>query len=344
MKANSITIRNLTDHVIIVVDESSSMGVHRNKLVQQVDGLIKHLAVRSQELDRETRVSIWVFSNHSRVRCLVWDKDVLRLPSIAEFYNPNGLTALIDGTMDALNAHLEIPTVYGEHAFLAYVLTDGQENDSLRYGPPELRWKLGQLPDNWTVAALVPDRRGAEYAKQCGFKAGNVETWDATSAAGIDDAAVLIKRSTDNWQTARSTGVKSTSSLFSTGADAVNKRTVGALTPLTKGSFVLHPIGIGEPRKIKDYVEGVLHMPYVIGNAYYQFHKTETIQVSKDLAVVSKNDGKVYVGKAVRSMIGLDSGVDVRVKPDFNPDYDIFVKSTSTNRSMIPGTKVLVLR
>ena len=344
MRTSSPTISNLTDHVVIVLDESLSMAGHAETLIKQTDDLIEHLAARSTELGRETRVSIWVFGWHTNVRCIVWDKDVLRLPSIRQFYRPDGNTALIDATMDAISAHLDIPTRHGEHAFLVYVLTDGKENDSVIYGPPELRYKLGQLPDNWTVAALVPDANGVEYAKRVGFQPGNIDTWDAASAQGVADVGVRIRQTTDTWQDNRTRGVRSTSNLFSTGVDTVNRRTVaGSLIPLTRGSYELREIGYNQPRKIKDYVEGVLHTPYVVGNGYYEFKKKETIQPGKDIAVVSKTDNTVYVGRAARQIIGLPD-YEVRVEPDVNPDFRILVKSTSTNRSMIPGHWMLYLR
>jgi len=35
--------------------------------------------------------------------------------------------------------------------------------------------------------------------------------------------------------------------------------------------------------------------------------------------------------------------MDVRVRPDYNPLYDVFVQSTSTNRKLLRGTKLLLL-
>lgn len=41
-------------------------------------------------------------------------------------------------------------------------------------------------------------------------------------------------------------------------------------------------------------------------------------------------------------MIGLPD-MAVRVKPDYNPDYSVYVQSTSINRKLIAGTKYLYL-
>jgi Mg-chelatase subunit ChlD len=72
-----MAIQNYINHVVLVLDESASMTNHKRDLVRVADGQIEYLARRSQELDQETRVSVYVFSNE--VKCLIYDKDVLRL-------------------------------------------------------------------------------------------------------------------------------------------------------------------------------------------------------------------------------------------------------------------------
>lgn len=81
---------------------------------------------------------------------------------------------------------------------------------------------------------------------------------------------------------------------------------------------------------------------YTVGMAHYQLTKTETIQPGKTLAVVRKGTEEVFIGPQVRDLVGLRTDVSVRVKPDFNPDYDIYVQSTSVNRKLLPGTKILL--
>jgi|GEM_PF-6847400 len=54
------------NHVAIVIDESSSMSHLKDRVVEQVDNQIKHLAARSKELNQETRVSLYLFSDSAR--------------------------------------------------------------------------------------------------------------------------------------------------------------------------------------------------------------------------------------------------------------------------------------
>lgn len=332
--------QNYINHVVLVLDESQSMTTHKRDLIRVADGQVKYLARRSQELDQETRVSIYVFSD--TVRCLVYDRDVLRLPSIADLYRPQGMTALIDATVKALDDLSHTATLYGDHAFLTFVLTDGQENRSKTPSSTLMRM-LQVLHDNWTVAVLVPDQRGKFEAQGFGFPKDNIAIWDPSNAAGVEEAGETIRRATENFMTGRATGVRGTRNLFSTGADAVNAQTVtSALTPLRPSEYDVIPVGWKAP--IKEFVESRGFAPYQIGKGYYQLMKPEKIQPGKKIVMREKATGKVYAGNQARDLIGLPDNIEVRVKPDDNEFYEIYVQSTSVNRNLIPGTNVLVLR
>ena len=331
---------NYINHVVLVLDSSASMGPYTRDLVKVADGQIAYLARRSQELDQETRVSVYTFDN--TVKCLIYDKDVLRLPSISTLYRTGGMTALLDATAKSLDDLAQTATLYGDHAFLLWVLTDGQENASRFTTGSQLSTKLRGLPENWTVGVLVPDQRSIFEAKGFGFPADNIAVWDTSSAAGVAEVGETIRTATDNFMVARSQGVRGTRSLFSTGLDAVNKNTVHSnLKPLGGSDFNL--LAVTQANwQIRDWVQGS-GLPYTVGKAFYQLTKTETIQPHKQVAVLEKATGKVYTGAQARSLIGLPAH-EVRVKPDQNPEYDIFVQSTSVNRKLVPNTKVLVLR
>jgi hypothetical protein len=145
--------------------------------------------------------------------------DVMRLPSIADLYRANGMTALIDATVKSQEDLETTSQLYGDHAFLTFVLTDGAENNSKtsRYNAQSY---LSRLGENWTVAYLVPDKQGAHYVQQfLGASKGNVALWDTASATGVVDAVTSIRSATDTFMTGRSQGVRGTRNVFSTGAD-----------------------------------------------------------------------------------------------------------------------------
>jgi uncharacterized protein YegL len=328
---------NYINHIALVLDASSSMRGLRAQLVKVADEQIAHLAQKSKELDQETRVSIYAFADNFNIKCLVYDKDVLRLPSIATLYNANGNTALIDATLQSLDDLAQTATLYGDHAFLIYVLTDGQENDS-KQTPAAIRRRIDSLKENWTLAAFVPDDIARQHAERYGFPKENVAVW-AVGEKGLKDVGSVVRDVTDTYMRARASGgFKGTRSLFRMGQVDTGqvKQVLNALHP---GQFRVLEVKVEQP--IAEFVEAMLKRPYRAGEAYYQLMKPETVQAQKSIALLGK-DHRLYVGKEARALLGLPD-YEVRVTPEANPDFTVFVQSTSVNRKLIGGTKLVVL-
>jgi hypothetical protein len=328
--------QRLINHVALVLDASWSMKHLKRSVVKVADEQIKHLAKRSEELSQETRVSIYYFGEKT-IECLIFDMDVMRLPSIADLYDVlYENTSLIDATLKSQEDLATTSQLYGDHAFLSFILTDGQENRSRR-SKTELRNYIQRMSDNWSMGFLVPDQRGVEWMENLGVLRESVAIWDTTSSAGLDIAASSIRTATDNFMTQRAKGVRGTRSVFSTGTEAVNPQTVQNNLKYLNGvkKYLVH-----EDTRIDEFCKSYLGY-YNAGMGYYQLTKTETIQPQKKILVVDKSNGNVYGGDAARQLVGLPA-MTVRVKPDHNPKYDIFVQSTSLNRKLLAGTKVLV--
>jgi uncharacterized protein YegL len=335
------------NHVVLVLDASLSMTRHRSELIRVADSQIKYLAKRSQELDQETRVTVYSFSDPNKIECLVYDKDVLRLPSIAQMYHVGGMTALVDATIRSMDELAETPQRYGDHSFLIFVLTDGQENVS-RTHPRALTDRMRRLQDNWTVAVLVPDQVSKREAQMFGFPKDNIAVWDPEGATGVEEAGETIRRATDNFMVARTQGVRGSRSIFGTGADVVNDATVKTnLTPLNGSEYDTIRVHV-DGMEIRDFVQ-TRGLDYKIGSCFYQLVRTEKkasekVQPQKQILVREKSTNKVYAGSAARKILGLPDTHEVRVKPDHNNDYDIFVQSTSVNRHVVLGTDLIVIR
>lgn len=328
--------QRLINHVALVLDASWSMKHLKKSVIKAADEQIKHLAKRSEELSQETRVSIYYFGE-TTIECLIFDMDVMRLPSIADLYDVlYENTSLIDATLKSQEDLATTSQLYGDHAFLTFVLTDGQENRSRR-SKTELSNVIKRMEDNWSIGFLVPDQRGVEWMNRLGVLTESVAIWDATSVAGMDIAASSIRTATDNFMTQRAKGVRGTRSVFSTGSDAVNTKTVQSNLDYLKG---VKKFLVNEDSRIDEFIKSYLGY-YNAGMAFYQLTKTETIQPQKKILVVDKSNGNVYGGDAARQLVGLPN-MTVRVRPDHNPKYNIFVQSTSLNRKLLAGTKVLV--
>jgi hypothetical protein len=327
--------QRLINHVALVLDGSSSMSSHKSNLIKVADEQIRHLALRSEELSQETRVSVYLFDYD--VKCLIFDMDVMRLPSISDLYRAHGMTALVDAVVKSQKDLATTSQIYGDHAFLTFVLTDGMENHS-KNSWTILPQYTAHAAENWTVGFLVPDSDGEVYLTRAGVSKGVISRWDASSAKGLTDSFTTIRTATDTFMANRSKGVRGSRNIFSTGVDAVNEQTVrGTLTPVS-GVQQYH---VSFKSRIDDFVRGAVGY-YSTGSSYYQLTKTETIQAQKQILVREKSTGKIYGGREARHLIGLPDGEAVRVKPNANPLYDIFVQSTSVNRNLMPNTTVLV--
>lgn len=330
------TLNRIT-HVNLVLDASYSMTDHAANLIKVVDGHIRHLADRSRTLDQDIHISVYDFADD--VRCLIYDRDVLRLPTIGKLYRPRGNTALIAATLQSLRELAQTAQIHGEHAFLTYVLTDGQENRGGR--PAELRAKLSGLAANWTVACLVPDAMGKDDAMAFGFAPDNIAIWNPAGRGGVEEAGAVMEVATDTFLDGRAKGVVGTRALFSTGIDAVNAATVhSTLDLLDPSSYQVLPVT--RDTDIKAFF-ATQPLPFRIGANYYQFTKKETIQKNKKIIVRELATERVYGGQRARDLLGLQL-TDIRDKPGYNPEYEIYVQSTSPNRRLVAGTSLLVLR
>lgn len=346
--------QHLINHVVFAVDRSGSMRLREREVVKVVDNQVKFLAKLSQDTGQETRVTVYLFSD--RVECIIFDTDVLRLSSIDGRYHTNGQTALIDAVIQSQNELGMTFRKYGDHAFLTYIFTDGYENAS-RSAPGLLRSLLAAQGPEWTVAGLVPDVNSKLALESCGVPKGNISVWDTASATGMEEVATEVEAATQSYFDTRASGLRGTKTLFSTAADAVNKDTIKAagLQPLAQGKYLLLPVD--QPTEKKGAVLNkdnkwvweirtfVLHSgaPWSLGNVYYLLDKKERIGGQKKLAVLEVKTGKVFTGDTIRALIGLPEG-DKTVAPDFNPEYKIYVQSTSNNRHLRKGDHLLVLK
>ncbi|MER8186892.1 vWA domain-containing protein [Kitasatospora sp. NPDC094015] len=357
-------ISHKVNHVSLVVDKSGSMRQHEAQLVRVVDEFVKGLQEESDRLGHETRISLYAFDHE--VHNLVWDMDVKHLPSLKGLYKvDNGATALIEAAVKSVDDLKNIWEGYGEHAFLQVVVTDGAENASgcsetgqmhvrmgggrgtavLRSWMDRIKSAMDHLPGHWTSAILVPNSLAKRTAQEYGFPAGNIAIWDADSSQGVEEAIGTVKSAATSFLRGREQGVRGTRNLFTMGQDLSADDVRANLDALGTGSYLLVPVD--QPLAIREFVTGAGHA-YRTGCAFYELSKREKIQGNKQLAVAEKDPatgrmtGKVFTGPAARQLLGLPAA-EATVKPGDNPAYTVFVQSTSVNRKLVPGTKLLVL-
>jgi len=359
---------NYINHFILIVDESLSMRGLRAAVVRVFDAFIARLAVTSKTAGQETRITVYFFNSYGTQKCVIYDMDVLRVPSLEGLYHPHGNTALLQTFQLAMSDLREIPVKYGNHSFVVFGWTDGEENDS--YFPrtrenqsrviSEWSRALASAPDNETYGLFVPDQMGKVQAQQFGFPASNISVWDSTSEQGIEEAATLMGDVAESYMAARAQGVRGYS--VRSGGGLFEMRDFSAadvksvLVPMTPGSYYFIDITdamCGGPRG-KIGIEKVFAdqgRAYPKGKCYYQFTDRAKIQSYKSVAIEvaperPQDERRVYSGSLdqVRGLVGLPDGYEVTVAPTPKPGMTVFVQSTSHNRNLFPGTRLLVFR
>ena len=80
---------------------------------------------------------------------------------------------------------------------------------------------------------------------------------------------------------------------------------------------------------------------YLKGAAFYELTKPETVQDYKKIIVHDKVSGRYYGGVEGRNLLGLPGFGSVRLKPGDHGQYDVYVQSTSVNRKLVKGTKLV---
>jgi hypothetical protein len=329
-------------HVAVLMDASSSMQRLASKAIEITDGLIRDLKKTSEDQDLQTRITIYSFANWNDVKCLIFDMDVFRLPSVADLYKVYGNTALIDAVILSQNDLAKTAQMYGEHHFLTYIVTDGQENDSRQGNARDVSRLLAAQGSNWSIAAFVPDTHGQRMMVGCGIPENNIQIWDV-SAAGLMETSAKIKETTNTYMTNVSRGVAiDKNNVFGTGVDKVNAATVKAnLVPLTKGSYQVWDVTADTRIDLFVQAKG---WTFHVGKGYYELTgKSVLVQANKKILVLEKSTGLVYGGAEARNLVGLPQGIDARVKADVNPDYTVLALSTANNRKLLAWTKFVYI-
>jgi hypothetical protein len=110
------------------------------------------------------------------------------------------------------------------------------------------------------------------------------------------------------------------------------------LVPVPAGRFQI--LAIDSDMAIRDFVEAE-GLRFQKGRGFYQFTKSELVQENKEVVLRDKVTGDMYTGAEAREMIGLPFGIRGKIKPAKLAEYDVFVQSTSVNRTLKGGTLFL---
>lgn len=328
-------------------DHSGSMSSITAGAARDYNAIIAAVQTAALEQNQDTIVSV-VRCGSMDTRAPVVEREVVNssvaaLSPMAE----NSYRAMASGTplWDSVGELIELFEAAPDAAdpdvtFLIAVITDGEENASKKWTARQLAAKITQLQatDRWTFTFRVPRGYGKRFS-QYGFAEGNILEWDTTSK-GIAVATQATTQALSTYYSGLSRGIKSTNKFYTNIAEVSQAEVVSALVDISSEVSLWE---VQADSAIRPFVESVTGGPMIRGSAFYQLTKTEDeVQDYKQIAIRDRTTGHIYTGAPARQMLALPTFGTVRVAPGDHGNYDIYIQSTSVNRKLPAGTKVLI--
>lgn len=327
----------MMNNIALVVDKSGSMSSFANKVVEVFNKNVDNIRENTYRNGQDTSVSLFTFN--SRVDEYFFNADVKTLKHWdRSSYYPSGGTALYDAINSAINKLYDLPQ-RGDVSNLVIVLTDGEENASRMTADTLANIiKRCQASDKWTFAIMVPPGYKNALVNRLGIYEGNVTEWEI-SERGMVDVGMRTSHGLDSYYSARSSGKSSVKSFYT---DMSNVKPADLKKKLDdiKGDVKIWAVDVGEV-DIRSFCEQRSKKSYLKGAAFYALTKPETIQPSKNIIIMEKGKKSVYAGHDARHLLGLPDSGDAKVKPGNHANYDIYIQSTSVNRKLVRGTKLV---
>jgi hypothetical protein len=251
-------------------------------------------------------------------------------------------TPLWDSVGELINIISKVPDADDlDVSFLIMVITDGEENSSVKWNSNTIMAKIRQLQntDRWTFVFRVP-RGYARTLIDYGIPEGNILEWDQTER-GVEIASAATATAFTNYFSDRSRGVKNSTRFYADLNNISTKEIARNLQPASPTSYKIlnipyHQDGI----VIKDFVEQHAKS-YRVGSSYYQLTKPEKVQQGKTICIRDKKTNTIYLGEAARKLLNLPIYGEVKLAPGNMGNYDVFVQSTSVNRKLVGGTQLI---
>ncbi len=339
----------MKNYVALVIDESGSM----NHLSPPVTKLYKETLKQLREkklVGQDTYLSLIRFGSLIEI-----DYSAIDINSTINYNHKStlGQTALLDGVGEAINSlsqyqpaktwvqvDSETQKLQSEDvSYLVIVLTDGGENCSRIYNRLSLRKLINekQLTGKWTFAFNVPDQNGINYLNQFNIPLENINVW-APTEEGVREVEQKTSSGIGRFYQARSAGGSSVCSFYSADLSNVKSTDLKALNNVQNNFKVLE---VKKECDVTTFIKENMG-EYIKGNTYYQLTKSEKVQATKKVVIREKGKAAIYEGAEARKLIGIPDNQEVRVKPYNLSNYEIFIQSSSNNRKLVRGTKVLV--
>jgi hypothetical protein len=342
-------MKNTKLHLVYVLDYSGSMqGSGKTNLLESLKAqLNNHL----KESPTGTTFSVYVFNEmHTGLisgRLEKWNID--NILNRLSLLNPNTGTNLYASVNNILDNEISAATYHKYQVTLLTLISDGQDTQ-YSFAPgflDKLKTKIADLEnEDWTFTAVGPNT--TSY-KRCvdtlGLHPGNCSYFNIACKEETAATTLSINTGFSAYTKEVARGNTKTRNYFTTDLSGVKTSDIkNNLTPLTS-DYKVHEVkgenSLGKPWEVKEFVEQKGKLDFKTGQLYYQLVKKELVQAGKEILVMEKGKPTIWGGLEARSLLGFGT-TDTMVEPGNHSKYDIFVQSTSHNRKLSRGTKVVI--
>jgi len=327
------------NHIAFIIDGSGSMQHLRYDAEKSLRSQINAAVEESKKHKQETYVTVTEFSDTVNIQYANENVKHFSKTVPINCYT-GGYTALYDAVGKTVESMRLEHGKDKDMSFVVAVITDGMENRSKDYSKYNLLDLINglQATDKWSFVFQVP--RGTYKAELCrllGIPEGNVSEWDNT-VEGLKTATAQNTVGINSFYAARSAGKSAIRSFYTTDLSKVSvskvKKTLDDISSEVKSWKVEKECDITSFCNAKNG-------DYRAGAGFYQLTKTEEVQSYKKFLLVEKGKRAVYAGDEVRNLLHLPDNGTIKLNPGNHANYDIFIQSTSPNRKLVRGTRLI---
>lgn len=200
-------------YIYFIIDRSGSMKNTEKSVISDYNEQVQQQKQYSK--DQDLLVSLITFNGSIFEH--VWNQDINSLVELtAKDYSPNGSTAMFDAIGYCINTieDRDDPNV----AFLFYIISDGQENASVKFSAKDLKNKINACKETgrWTFTYMgFSENYLKEIANSTGIEISNCAVWSNSNVEEADHGLLQKRNLSNKYFAARSAGVVENTCFYS---------------------------------------------------------------------------------------------------------------------------------
>ena len=329
-------------------DHSASMCSISRSTAKDYNDNIQSIQQNAKEFDVDTIVSVIKCGVGSAAKneyeVINSNVQVLNPIELSSYVADGHATPLWDSVGMLIDQMAAVPDAGNKDvSFMVMVITDVEDNASRAWNSHTIATKMQELQatDRWSFIFRVP-RGSKRRLESLGIPAGNILEWEQT-AQGVEKATVATTSAFREFYSTRAAGQTATQNFYADLSKVTLAEVKKNLVDISQDVHLFTVDSQFNDMQISDFVELQTGKGYTKGCAYYELTKTETVQPSKEIAIRDKLRGAIYSGVGARDMLGLPQNAgNIKLSPQDHKMYQIYIQSTSVNRKLKSGTKILV--